>query len=228
MKNSDKGGDVIVDIINELLKALLPALNPLIDSEIRSKGLDPWANVTSGKVQLGKMDFHVCKANVHADYAVTNMTGVSSLSIDGLVVEGLQGNGGMLEGALAMTASFGENLSGDVGVKVDGKCGHIHNVEKVHGRIHIKSLSVSAKGEIAAGVDEGKICVTNITLDSVQASVGSIVVDVRGLGVFDSLLNILTRELIKAIKPQIVSLINSTLTPVLNSQIKGQLPLCNN
>lgn len=227
MINTDKDSDVIVDIINGLLKALLPALNPLIDGEIRSKGLDPWANVTDGKVQLGKVDFGVCHAKVHADYSVTNMSGVSSLSIDSLVVEGLQANGGELDGALAMTASFGETLSGDVDVKIDGKCGHIHNVVKVHGKIYLKSLAVSAEGTISAGVDEGKICVTNITLNAVQASVGSIVVDVHGLGVFDSLLDTLTHELIKAIKPQIVSLINDMLAPVLNSQIQGQLPLCN-
>jgi hypothetical protein len=215
----------VLDIVNGLLKALLPVANPIIDLEIKAKHLDPWQNVAGGTFSPGSIDIGFCDATVYASYAVSNFTGLSALSVNSLIVTNLVEQNGALVGNVTMTASLGNGFSGSVNGSVGAKCGFIHPSVGLGGTIHVSSAKATAIGTITVTESNGKISITSIVLNTINAHTGSITVSIQGLGIFDFLADAIADGIVNVFKPQLLSLLASHLTPLLNSEIGSVLPV---
>ncbi|HUB90024.1 MAG TPA: hypothetical protein VMA74_09895 [Dyella sp.] len=215
----------LLNIVNGLLKDLLPIANPVIDGEIKDRHLDPWQNVASGTVSPGSIDLGICDATVYANYSVGNFTGLSSMSIDSLVVTNLVEQKGVLVGNLTMAASLGKSFSGSVSGGVGAKCGFIHPSVSLGGTINVSSPGATALGTITVTENNGTLSITAITLANLSAHTGAITVSIHGLGIFDFLIDPIADGIVNLFKPQLLSLLAGQLTPLLNREIASVLPL---
>lgn len=88
----------------------------------------------------------------------------------------------------------------------------------------VASPVASASGTIIVSYTDDKICITEISLHTPTVHTGDISVDFTGLGIFDLLAEGVVDVIVAGFKPQLLSLLSSKLTPLLNNEINSQLP----
>lgn len=221
-----ESGNDILNIVNALIAESLPTINSAIDNEIKSQGYDPWPHVAGGTVSPGSIDLGICHATVYASYNIGNLTGLSSTTINSLVVQDLIPQEGNLVGNIDLSASLGSAFSGSASGSVGAKCGFIHPSVGLSGSVKVDSPAASATGTITVSMVNGKLCITNIAISTPNVSTGTISVNLSGLGIFDVFLDAIADAIVNAFKSQLIGLLASLLTPILNSEIGKNLPIC--
>lgn len=216
------------NLLNAIIKAKLPDINAAIGAAIKSQGLDPMIHVASGSHNIGSIDLGICTATASASYSLQNLTGLSSLVINSLeITSATTGEDGKtVHGSVALSASMSSNLGINVGGKFTAGCGLVKNSVRISGRVTVSTVTVAATGDFDATVGSD-ICLTEIHISNPGLNYGNIIVDIDGLGIFNSLLHPLENFILGIVKGQLVGAIQGALTPPLNSAINGQLPQCN-
>lgn len=233
MKAQDAASNPLVGILNAIIKAKLPAINSAIQGAIRDNHLDPWGQVASGQDTFGSINLGVCHASVGADYNVNNMRGLSGFSIANVTVQSLSSdpsNSNSLSGTITLDAGISGDLSTGVGGGVEAKCGFIHPHVGISGKATVSGTTVHAAGSFTASLSDSgsKICLDKVSVSNATIDYGNVHVTIDGLGIFNSILSPLIDAIVGLFKGQIRSAIASALTPILNSKINGELPLCQN
>jgi hypothetical protein len=216
----------ILKIVNALIADSLPEINTAIDNEIKSEGLDPWPHVAGGTVSPGSINLGICHATVYASYNVGNLTGLSSTTINSLIITELAPKDDGFVGHVELSASLGKSFSGTASGSVGAKCGFIHPSVGLSGSVKVNSPSATANGTITIGIEGDKLCISNIAISAPHVSTGSITVSLSGLGIFDVVLDAIADAIVNMFKSQLIGLLASHLTPILNTEIGKSLPIC--
>jgi hypothetical protein len=219
--------DPFKDLLNALIKAKLPEINAAISNAIKSRGLDPMVDVLSGSDVIGSINLGVCEAKATASYTLKDLTGLSSFFINSLVITSANSNpdGSAVTGAIAMTAQLGSIIGIRVGGRLKAECGVIDESVGISGSVTASDVTITAAGDFTATVDSS-ICLTEIDVVSPGLNYGKVNIDIDGLGILNKLLEPLEDYILGLVKGPIINLIESNLTPVINSTIKGLLPIC--
>lgn len=215
------------DLLNALILAKLPEINTAISSAIRSQGLDPMINVTSGSDTIGSINLGICTAEAVASYALQNLTGLSTLFVNSLVITSstTTQDGSAMHGKVQLNAT----LRSDLGIHVSGNfragCGFIKPSVGLGGNITISSVSINATGDFDATIGN-TLCLTEVDVMNPGLNYGNINVDIDGLGIFNSLLHPLENFILGLVKGPVINLIEGAVTPAINNALKGVLPQC--
>lgn len=221
----------IEQLLNKMVANMLPTINSGIQGKIRSGNLDPWGQVANGNDCLGSINLGICDASVNASYNISNMSGLSSFTIGSIVLSQTQtnpSNPAQLIGLVTVTASLGSNLSANVSGGIEAKCGFIHPSIGLGGSATVSGVTGLANGSFVATVSSSQVCLTSASISNMAINYGSINVNISGLGIFNSFLSPLVDAIVNLFKGQITGAIGSAVTPLLNSQINGILPQCQN
>lgn len=220
--------DPIITIINKLIEKNLPAINDKIDTGIDSGHLDPLVHVVSGDESLGSIDLGICTAHVGASYEVDNLRGLSGFTIDELQIT----SGGTnpedkseINGTVRLAASVKSSLKAGVGGSVSAGCGFLHKSIGLSGSVTADSISAISQGTFQASVKGGEVSLNAVRLQQLSVNYGGTSINIDGLGFFNEFLHPLEDYILGKFKGDIRSLIASSLTPVINNQIKEFLPL---
>jgi len=215
------------DLLNALIKAKLPEINSAVNSAIKSQGLDPMKNVTSGSKTIGSINLGICTASANASYSLQNLTGLSSFTINSLTITSATTgkDGSSLHGAVQLNASMKSNLGIHVGGKFRAGCGFLSDSVGISGSVSISTVTVNASGNFDATVG-GNICLTEIDIVNPGLNYGDINVNIDGLGIFNSLLHPLENFILGLVKGTIIDTIEKAITPPINDAIQGVMPQC--
>lgn len=214
-------------------------INQAIQSHLREANLDPLKTVVKGSQALGSLDLGVCTATTTAGYSVTDLTGLSSLTITPALDLDLSQLGNLLNnkkaalvGTLTVSGAFASSLSAKLHGDLDAACGELEHDFKFEGTASASGLSASAKGDVTIEatptgfLQPVTVCITAITLDSLTFELPTVDVEIEDLGVFNDLMN----QLIEVIRSHIVTAfqtgVNELLKNALNELIKSELPFC--
>jgi hypothetical protein len=215
------------NLLNAIIKAKLPDINAAIGGAIKSQGLDPMIHVASGTDNIGSINLGICTATASASYSLQNLTGLSSLVINSLVITSATTGEDekTVHGSVELNASMSSNLGINVGGRFTAGCGFLKPSVGISGSVSVSTVTVAASGDFDATVGS-EICLTEINITNPGLNYGNIDVHIDGLGIFNSLLGPLENFILGIVKGQIISAIQGALTPPLNSAINGQLPQC--
>lgn len=217
------------DLLNALISANLSNINNAATSAILSRGLDPMQNVTSGSQVIGSINLGICTADAVASYVLQNLTGLSSLHINSLVVTSANASpdGSTVSGAIQLDAVLSANLGIQVGGNFKAGCLYYTPSVGLNGSVTVSGVSVSATGDFNATVGT-QLCLTAMDVMNPNLNYGNVSINIDGLGILNELLGPLEDFILGLVKGQIISLVESSVTPPINSAISGALPLCTN
>ncbi len=77
----------VKEFLEPILNTALPGVNKAISDGIKGAGLDPWKDVLSESIPLGKIPLPFGDAKAQLEASITEVTGLSSLVIESLTVE---------------------------------------------------------------------------------------------------------------------------------------------
>jgi hypothetical protein len=215
-------------ILNELITALLPNLNQALPKYIVSEDLDPWDDVVSGSVTLGKVDLGLCTASVKASYSIKNMVGLSSIVITSMTSETFDStNLPTVTGTLNVSAKLTKNLSAKLSGKITAACGGLSLPSaSISGTAIASGVTGTGKANFTATIALPQSCFTQVKLTSLKLNYSHIEVDISGLGEFNEFLEPLVDAINALFGNAIKGEIAEALLPVLNDLLKDELPLC--
>ncbi len=219
--------DPIVNILNSLLSKNLPAINQAIHGAIVANNLDPLSSVASGSDTLGHIDLGICTASASANYYVANLTGLSSLSLQSLVITGaapVHDQPNAVSGTLALNASVG-GMGANVGGSFKAGCGFISQSVGISGSVSIASATVASGGDFIASTANGQVSITFLDAEQLSLNYQGLSVSIDGLGIFNKFLGPLEDVIIGQFQGSIRTAIANAITPVINTQLAKFLPL---
>lgn len=221
----------IEQLLNQIIHNMLPQINSGIQTTIRNNNLDPWGQIANGNDDLGSIDLGICDASASANYNVGNMNGLSSISINSIILSQTQTDPSdptKLLGSIQLSAVLNSNLSAHLGGGIEAKCGFIHPSVGIGGTATASGVSGSATGSFTASVNANSVCLNSITMSDLSINYGNLSIDVDGLGIFNTFLSPLISLFTGLFEGPISSAISSALKPVLNTQINNAMPQCQN
>jgi len=215
------------DLLNALIQSKLPQINSAVSSAIKSRGLDPMVNVTSGSQTIGSIDLGICTAEAVAGYVLQNLTGLSTLQINSLVITSSTAtpDGSSLHGTVRLDAKITSNLGIHLGGSFKAGCGFIKPSVGLGGNVNISSVSISATGDFDATIGS-QLCLTHIEIKNPGLNYGNINVNIDGLGIFNTLLGPLENFILGLVKGPVIGLIQGAVTPAVNNALNGVFPQC--
>lgn len=219
----------IEQLLNKMIQNMLPKINSGIQGAITSGHLDPWGQIAHGSDTLGSINLGICDASVGASYNIGNMRGLSSFTINSLVITNVHQDGGdasKLTGTLVLKASLKSNLSAHAGGSVEAKCGFVHPHVGIGGTATVSGTTGIATGTFTASTENGNICLNTISISAMAIDYNNINVSIDGLGVFNSFLGPLTSAISNLFKGPIRNAIASAVQPIINSKVNDALPQC--
>lgn len=217
------------DLLNALISANLPTINSAIPPAIVSRGLDPMQNVTSGSDTIGSINLGICTAEAVASYVLQHLTGLSSFQINSLVVTSANADpsGTSVTGTIQLNAVLTSNISIEVGGNFKAGCLYVTPSVGISGTATVSGVSISASGDFRASIGS-QLCLTAIDVTNPALNYGNASISIDGLGILNELLSPLEDFILGLVKGPIIGLIQSAVTPPINSAIAGALPLCTN
>jgi len=205
--------DPFTQLINEILQGLVSQLNGEIGPAIRGAGYDPYQNVASGSSSIGIGT---------ASYSVSNLTGVSSLQVQDLVVGNINSSGADLSGTVNFHAVLNNSLNAQAG-------GDLHVLfldPGISGSVRIDNPSISGMAQFRAGTAGGKLCLNSISGMNACFNYGNASVWINDLGPLNYLLQPLENLILDAAKGAISALISSQINSIVSAQLSRLLPQC--
>lgn len=205
--------DPFTEILNQLLQGLIGQLNGEIGRAIQGAGYDPYQNVASGSSSIGVGT---------ASYYVSNLTGVSSVQVQDMVVSNLTPDGTSLSGQLSFHAVLNSSLSANVGgdVKV------LFLDPGISGNLRIDGPSIAGNAAFQAGTSNGKLCLNSISGMNASFMYSNASIWIDGLGPLNYLLQPLENLILDAAKGAISGLISSQINSIVSQQVGSLLPQC--
>lgn len=219
--------DPIVNLLNALLSKNLPTINQALHGAIVGNHLDPMQSVTSGSDTLGHIDLGICTASASANYYVANLTGLSSFSMQSLVITGaapVHDQPNAVSGTVALNASVG-GMGASVGGSFKAGCGFISQSVGISGSVSISSASVASGGDFIASTANGQVSITYLDVEGLSINYQGLSVSIDGLGIFNKFLSPLEDVILGQFQGPIRNLIAGAITPVINNQLAKLLPL---
>lgn len=223
----------LVGRLNALIAELLPVLNQQLPAFIVDEGLDPMETVVSGSDTLGKIDLGICKAEVKANYSITDMKGLSSLYIKSLTVTVSVINGGEstseateLQGTVAVSAELQSSLSANVSGSIEASCGGISEKAGISGKVTAKGVTGTGTADYTATFSATQSCFSKLHITDLNLNYKDIDVSIDGLGVFNEFLQPLVDAINALFGSYIKDELSSVVKNVLNDLLDDTLPYC--
>ena len=210
------------DLLNALIQLKLPEINTALVGAIRSGGLDPMGNVTSGSQTIGSIGIWPFRIDAVASYSLHHLTGLSALGINSLVITSANSisDGSALRGTVSLQANFRSDLRMQVGGEF--KAGVAVGIG---GNVTMSAASINATGDFEATIGN-QLCLTRISVSNPGLNYGNVQVNIDGLGFLNSLLRPLENFILGQVKGPIINLIAGAVTPAVNNALKGVFPQC--
>lgn len=203
--------DPFIEIINQLLQGLVSQLNGQLGAAIRAGGFDPCANVASGSASVGIGTAH---------YAVSHLTGVSSVQLQDMVVSKLTPSATTITGELNFHAVLTSALAANAG----GNLRVLFADPGISGSLRIDNPNVAGSAAFEASVNGGQLCLTSVTDMRAHFSYGNASIWINGLGPLNHLLAPVENQILDAAKGAISDLISSQINSLVGAQISRLLP----
>ncbi|GKT25363.1 hypothetical protein [Acidovorax sp. SUPP3334] len=205
--------DPFTDIINEILQGLVTQLNGEIGPAIQGAGYDPYPKVAFGSASIGVGT---------ASYSVTNLTGISSLQIQDMVVGNITASGANLSGTVNFHAVLNSSLSAQAGGDL-----HVLFIDPgISGSLRIDSPSISGTAQFQAGTTGGKLCLNQLSGMNANFNYGNASVWIDGLGPLNDLLQPVENLILDAAKGAISGLISSQINSIVSEELNRAMPQC--
>jgi hypothetical protein len=212
------------DLLNKMIQSKLPEINALLVRSIRSGGLDPKVNVTSGSQTIGRIGVWPFSVDAVASYNMQNLYGLSSLNINsmGIASVNISPDGAGLFGTIGLQAT----MSSDLRVHVGGEIRAARYLSVgIGGNATMSSGSINATGDFVATTGD-QLCLTSIYVGNARINYGNININIDGLGIFNFLLDPLKNFILGQVKGPIINLIREAVVPPVNNALKDVLPQC--
>jgi len=230
--------DVLANL-NKLVSKLLPTLNGSIATAI-SPNYDPWkGDIVKDQAVLTIDQWPFSEVKFTASYAISNMTGLSSLVLGPLTAtsatEQKSSQGGpksttlTYKGGMNVSAKLTKNLVATVTGKVSASYGGSAIEMKISGKATAKSVTGTAQGVFTATIDGQNACFTDLTIvqGTFKLNYQDIDVDIQG---DDDIVDVLLAPLVDLIDDvfgdEIKASISHALENPLNGVLKSLMPLC--
>ncbi|WCM89086.1 hypothetical protein [Acidovorax sp. NCPPB 3576] len=205
--------DPFTQILNEILQGLVTQLNGEIGSAIRGAGYDPYPNVASGSASIGVGT---------ASYSISNLTGISSLQIQDMVVGNVTASGANLSG----TVNFHAVLNSSLSAQASGSVKVLFFDPGISGNVRIDNPSISGTAQFQAGTSGGKLCLNQLSGMNASFNYGNASVWIDGLGPLNYLLQPVENLILDAAKGAISGLISSQINSIVGQELNQALPQC--
>ncbi|CAM3415509.1 hypothetical protein [Paracidovorax anthurii] len=205
--------DPFTQIINQVLQGLVSQLNREIKPAITGAGYDPYQNVASGSTSIGIGS---------ASYSVTDLTGISSLQIQDMVVSNLNASGTNLSGTL----NFHAQLTSSLSAQASGSVRVLFVHPGISGNIRIDNPTIAGSAQFQASTSGGKLCLNSISGMSANFNYGNASIWINDLGPLNYLLQPVENLILDAAKGAIRSLISSQVNDIVSQQLNKLLPQC--
>ncbi len=205
--------DPITQILNEVLQGLVTQLNGEIPGAISGAGYDPYRNVASGSASIGVGT---------ASYAVENLTGLSSLRLQDMVVSNVSGSGSSLSGNLSFHAALGSSLS----AQARGSVSILFVDPSISGNLRIDGATIAGNAQFHASTAGGKLCLDAISAMDADFNYSNAAIWINDLGPLNYLLQPVENLILDAAKGAIRNLISSQINDIVSEQLNKLLPRC--
>ncbi|GEM_PF-4827340 len=205
--------DPVTQILNEVLQGLVTQLNGEIHAAIVGAGYDPYRDVASGSTSIGIGT---------ASYSVSNLTGISSLQLQDMVVGNVSASGANLVG----TVSFHAQLTSSLMAQVAGEVSVLFAHPGISGSLRIDSPTIAGTAQFQASTSGGKLCLNTLSGLSTDFNYGNAAIWINDLGPLNYLLQPVENLILDAAKGAIRSLISSQIGGIVGRELSQQLPQC--
>ena len=218
------------EIIQPILDNALAGINAAMSDGIKAAGLDPWKDVLTESITLGKIDLPIGKAKAKLEASINEVTGLSSLEIDSLTVE--SANLELLRESnvsLSWKCAFHSELTAQLDGTVSATLGNLSPSVGLDGSASITGLT--GTGEATAGVKaqlsfKTPFCVTGFEVSSVSVSYEDVIVKVDGLGELNDILQHVSHAVQEMVGRTITVKVPPVIQSAVHDAIKGILPFC--
>lgn len=221
--------DPIIDILNKFIKVNLPAINSEIQKTIKQQNLDPKADVVSGDKVLGSIDLGFDKAYVKASYKISDLKGLSTLSISRFEIVSVDQNpndSDSVSGKVQIEVKLGSDIQANMGGSVSAGCGPIHPDIGLSGTVKAPNVTANSTGSLNAGINGVKLCVSSFDMVEFSVSYGHPDVYIDDLGMFNNFMEPLEDAIITLFNGDLKSMITSVIRSSVKEQVDKYLPLC--
>lgn len=217
----------LIALINEAVKEVLPGLNKNIQASIRQDGLDPMTKVISGHENAGSINLGICTAHAGVSYSLRQLTGLSSLTIESVTVCGISGDINSFSSSISINLKLSKDLDCNVAGKVSAGCGFIHKSAGLSGKLDASGITLSATGVLKGGasLQEQKVTIQSINVSSLNLEYKDVSVKIDGLGIFNSLLEIISSSISGIFKQYITSSLSQIITGIINEEMRSVFPI---
>ena len=222
--------------IRDYLNGNLTQINTNLDNGIIDNNMDPWGQAAYGSQTFTDIDLGVCRAESNGNFAVQNLTGLSTLNISDFeevaVLSPPSYGYDMYHGDGQCKGTIGP-MSADLNGYVRAHCGVIGAHVNPTGFISIGGIAFTMDFEVnVSGTPEpsdNEFCINSLNVAGIEEFdlVGNIDVQIDGLGIFQSLLepiiNWVINNLLKSVLEGaiIMAILNS-----MNQELNSNLPTC--
>lgn len=212
-------------IIDGILAAIIAPLNNALPDILKSAGMDPYKDVTSGE-SGPHIDLGICTAKAEVFYHIREITGLSNLKINKIALNQASSlNSFALDVEIALpsmhaTVDGGAQLKCGIlaaGPRIDGYIDANHVGGKATARLHIIELQ------------NGKLKVLDFKIDKLDLNYSSVIpkILVTGLGPFDVALTAVTSVIggiiVNAFEGTVTEKLESVLAPLLENAVNDAI-----
>ena len=232
-KNLNIDPGTIAEKITNYLNGNITQINTNLDNGIIANNMDPWGQAAHGSSTLKEINLGFCKAEANGNFAVQNLTGLSTLNISEFNISDIypQSEGSDIYYGVGSCDGTIDALSAGLYGYVRAHCGALGDHVDPTGSISIGGISFTLHFNVSGTLDtsDNEFCVNSLNFPSFENFdlLGNVDVQINGLGIFQSLLepiiNWVTNNLIKSV---LASAIEVAITNNVNQELNSNLPIC--
>lgn len=209
----------ITEIINNYVSENIDKINDGLDRAIENQGLDPAGGQSHGKFDAGSIDLGICTATAFASYTAQGLNGLSKSKFLNLKFSNIStSDDGEFSGAGVFEVGTQESLTANAYGSVHAGCGFVSKTVTLGAKATISGYKLSGYISISGNLTGNKIEIKSLHFEMSNTDVGSVSVNVEGLGIFNFLVDAIASglasgftSLVTKSGPSIVNAINGEI-----------------
>ncbi|MCA9538824.1 MAG: hypothetical protein KC620_08045 [Myxococcales bacterium] len=205
--------DPVVELVQVVVDGMLPSLNERLPAAIVEGGVDPYAELATGKDDVGF---------AHVKFSLTKLTGLSSLVIGRLTVLSAgpdEENPRAISGTLGLLGHLDARLD----AKMKGRARSPFAKAGFDGRVRMTGLTLSAIGTFTAVGTPSGMQLETVKLDATSVDYDRLKAKVHGLGPLNELLRPVEQTALRTFKKEIRGAISRKVTRILGNVLRDQI-----
>jgi len=220
------------DMLTNLINQHLGEINRVAQKKIRDKGYEPLGGESHKNIDLGSIYIIVADAKAELDYSLQGIKGLSNCGFNHVDITKLNTSidGSKVDATAQFTFGTNKQFTSYANCRISAEaCAFGHNVchsesVKPYANISMNGLEVTGRISISGTIDQNEIIVERISADLPNLNLGTIDIDLSGMGFFDTffgevkriLLDVFRQNLnygLRQVFPLVIEGLNEALLP---------------